>query len=1727
MEKISKIVIALACFALSAVYAASADDPAETGKKEFWLSCENTDDSVSCYIHQGTATPTNVPTGYNVEGPYVWNTLVSQFRSYTDNESLESIQLFLGSDIVFDGYDSVSKKCAEGYVAPLYIESVTFDGADSTGKKHVIKNFCSQTSFFIRNEFDVSGLGLGDTIKNVTFENARVEVSTKRPEDGFSYVSASIVVDEIGAGGIYNVKVKDSKLVVNSYGESEPGNSDYTYVGVLAGSLDYATIENDTIENVVILGNSSALPLSEESLFAGGIAGFVGTYSGVLLKNNDVAVQIQLPYEGYVYAGGLVGKIQTYESSKCTLTGNRVRAHSSITAANADSLSIIRLSAANVNRVYAGGLVGQIPTAIEKPEVLNNSVYGKISVASTILMNDEIPKNVSAVGGLIGGFGEDYDDIIITGNASIGSIEASPIQKEGKASLYVGYLAGFVSGYDSKISGNYHYGQKDASVQKPAGFYGTITNLVDGISYNDHNDGRYNNYEYNYRNSIYNGDTPLLKESAVKSLTNGGYAENESGYRFYNPVIPEKVMKSRAFSFELNSCKPSGNVYWENDSTNNGLPYLTARRSVYRVIIDASLYTDTSDWSNEVTDDLKSLKPYLNELNIKDSILKTYYLVYTDNAGKLPPAFVDAYESDIVKNGYRLKFDGNGASLSKMKVYGLADETGNVPNEYVYSVVKNIQFKVVYKRFIDGNTPPEDFNLDGVIAFSPKKIESVGVYDDATIPSRIYDEGKDFGFSHWMYVVGAEAYCQDQDGNEITGKVNFDAGVNLSVADIFGAMGENFDRCASSRELRLAYGPGDNITVYVARNENSVGLKASLYGYSGNKIELVETSSFEGSFDSYVALASQYKFDVDAGYEATGPIDVDVWYVNGSLFNDIWDCGGKRNGLLSLESCVESMKLKHLYVDSAAAYLGSSAELRDAVAANDVVRWSIKKDSSDLVSLDSLIVGLARASAGNLKNSGFILAPKPQANLLMYRIAFTLDGATGVISENEFYVDDGVQYKWGEYLNYCADRDRCQMHMFPTNVYRNDGCVVGWTSKDMKTNDSTLKFGLSEYYSPELAAEALDTGKTNLYPIWAPAAFCAEEVISEEDSVKWSGAHVQGSFSRVVFNAVGGNIRIREEFGDPAMDPRIRHLGSDKTMLLSYLEGGSRFLEFEAKDGFEAPEFMTLYYDYSRMPKPQAEGTGPVQAMAPPDVEIREVGDGDELPSDLAYSVLEGSFKMIDTTELAFVDSAVVVAGAAVRIKVSTTNFAAGRDAVLRISFMDNLGNVLDSTYKELVESPSTFILDSTFYMNPGDYVVRGELRDAFDSVATFTAQFEILSKIIAGKDAWVMTSLVPVDMDSVGHDDDQIFYWWNDSAEVGEFWHYLQFQPGEDVDAGRGFWYSSLEGRPLKYKESFKDSVYDVKWNLINAHSGWNMVANPHNWNVKMPEGLDEVWQWDIASADYAENRGFLKPFEAIWVRVDKEKTVTLKGEPYFALDTVPAGSKRRALAKARNEENWTISATLADYRGHQDSWNVLGMGEPLEGYEPPTGMGDVVTLAVKDGKKFLAKSIKAAPASSRDSADLEWDVVLSASSDRKGMLYFDGLDGIAAFGYHLYVTVDGRTSELMDGDTLRVALKAAGTTAKVRVTKEKLYLVTAVNGLRMAQAGNKLNVGFTATENLAGARMVVDVLGMDGKVVSSYAARAAAGTNTVTLDAPKSGLYMLRVRVASQQANRKILVK
>jgi hypothetical protein len=548
--------------------------------------------------------------------------------------------------------------------------------------------------------------------------------------------------------------------------------------------------------------------------------------------------------------------------------------------------------------------------------------------------------------------------------------------------------------------------------------------------------------------------------------------------------------------------------------------------------------------------------------------------------------------------------------------------------------------------------------------------------------------------------------------------------------------------------------------------------------------------------------------------------------------------------------------------------------------------------------------------------------------------------------------------------------------------------------------------------------------------------------------------------------------------------------------------------------------------------------------------------DGDKLPKNMKNATLKAYFGKANKTPVEIVNKHFSQSGNTICVNIKASEFEVTRGVSAKVELIDVAKDavVVDTVLTD--SAAMAFSDEITLRMlQPGKYKVRVVIGDEKET-DEYSQEFTVDSQVASLKaERWQMVSLTAVDTSLIQWNEGISFYWW-DETRVGDFWQYHAYKQGDEIDASRGVWVSSKHEGSLVMRNDFEDDGKDIAWNLDSVTTGWNLVANPHGWYVDLfsmnesaRKNVDEeseitFWQYDSEKGEYKETR-YLAPYEAAWVKVSKKTKWKVSAEPVYVIHSVDASkidtvrldyqkpdenannsgksNAKSALAKSSTSDRWTLQAILSDKNGKRDSWNILGVGNnPFVADEPPTSMGDHVNLSIVEGKRSLAKSIKSA------SDETEWTLELSASDAREGYLTLEGIDGVKSLGYHVYVTIDGVTTEMQEGKKLQVSLNSSSKKATVRVARSaRVVAKNVIKGLRSSQLGNQLHVSFDAPESLAGERTKVELLDVKGKLWATESAKAVFGTNAVSMKLPKQGVYILRVRVGSQQQSQRILVK
>ena len=479
--------------------------------------------------------------------------------------------------------------------------------------------------------------------------------------------------------------------------------------------------------------------------------------------------------------------------------------------------------------------------------------------------------------------------------------------------------------------------------------------------------------------------------------------------------------------------------------------------------------------------------------------------------------------------------------------------------------------------------------------------------------------------------------------------------------------------------------------------------------------------------------------------------------------------------------------------------------------------------------------------------------------------------------------------------------------------------------------------------------------------------------------------------------------------------------------------------------------------------------------------------------------------------------------GRALQVAFKGSDFDARRKVTARIE-IKNLRSgkpVVDSLLGDSVASAIEKTL--VFRMKEmGEFSVNVSLKDSKeDAVYSDTLTVE---KTLGGEpNTWYMVSLASVDKSSFHWNDDQHLYWWDD-GDTGDFWRYKKLEKGDSLVGNRGFWYSSLKGEPLVLKAG-NDEKKAVEWLLDSSYTGWNMISNPYGWRIDLfseNPGMVEgdfgsetvFWRYNPKTYDYEETR-YLEPYEAAWVKVSKMMTWKASTTPVFLEaqeddENQSFVENEKSLAKAESRNGWCLQLVLSDRNGRRDAGNTLGVAShPFVVDEPPASMGERVNLSIVEDGRLLAKSVRSAGNAQ------EWTLRLDASDERAGYISVNGAEKLSALGKHVYVTVDGATTELKAGDSLQVSLGKSAKNATVRVTDEaKAYAKASLGVLHTVRSGNRLQVSFNASGNLEGKMACVDILDLKGRVLATRSVLVHGGTANLSMDVPGSGLYVVRAR-------------
>ena len=1003
-------------------------------------------------------------------------------------------------------------------------------------------------------------------------------------------------------------------------------------------------------------------------------------------------------------------------------------------------------------------------------------------------------------------------------------------------------------------------------------------------------------------------------------------------------------------------------------------------------------------------------------------------------------------------------------------LYAVWDEYATVDKEFVKSEGDRTGSFFISQTVNDMTTEPIEVTAAGIeIPRSEKGITFNVTYE--VIPGyRIDSESAITKSDVTGEVLGSTA----NGGSLVMGQEQ-----SLSLGASVAAIPYRFTYDVNGGDANVFYGDGWFSSDEKTLDDESVALPNNIYRADAKLVGWsFDSDASEGSFD----LTSDLVRDVSVSnevrtlYAVWEPAEVETYTVSFANTNV---------GSLVLTQDVEDTTVSFTVADSGLVVPVVQGGLKFKAAYTLKAGFSGSTDSLYVVDdISGLLTSLADGELTVAEDVTLAIPTEGET----FDVVFHANRDKDVL----FYGSD-----WKNSASYKLDDSTVSIPL-PAYLYTASACMVGWSLDSKGEGEAYTEF------SSELADALLSLEKTDAYDLYA---------------VWGSGEACDDMYNRVALQSANGTVKLVEI----AEQREIEHeFAKDNTIILPKTVNGNMLRVVSEPDSSFVLDSLVMVR------------LGGDERLA--------TFEGGVLPFNLAEASLVAYFGKANRTDIEFVKPVVTQAGNAVQFAFATSEFEVTRKVSARVILETEAGeSVADTVIADSIVPPYSGVWQM-FPLSADKYVLTALLYDSKDTVET-SERFEVKAEIAAvAEDGWQMISLVNLDKDAMKWDDDDAkFYWWDESSSMGDFWQYREYSPEDEIEPTRGYWYSSLEGRPLVLKPATDESVMDnVVWNLDSINSGWNLVANPYGFNLNVygdrpNENLDAAekaevnfWRWNPDAGRY-EPAVVIKPYEAVWAEVHHSMEWVLPVKPDFTsrdtsgLDSLESPLSKRFLAKATSNRDWRLQAILSDKKGKVDSWNILGAStRPFVAKEPPAGMGDHVNLSIVDGERMLATSVRA-PAD-----ELEWSVELSATSDRVGELSFKGVESLREVGLKVFVTVDGKTTEMHGGETLRVELGAFAKKATVRVAPAaKVVASFSIDALRYVKSGAIVGVTFEASDGLAGSRTVVDILDMGGKVVSSRSATTLAGVNQLVLDAPKPGLYMLRVRAGSQMKAGRIVVK
>ncbi|MBF0433040.1 MAG: Ig-like domain-containing protein [Fibrobacteria bacterium] len=375
--------------------------------------------------------------------------------------------------------------------------------------------------------------------------------------------------------------------------------------------------------------------------------------------------------------------------------------------------------------------------------------------------------------------------------------------------------------------------------------------------------------------------------------------------------------------------------------------------------------------------------------------------------------------------------------------------------------------------------------------------------------------------------------------------------------------------------------------------------------------------------------------------------------------------------------------------------------------------------------------------------------------------------------------------------------------------------------------------------------------------------------------------------------------------------------------------------------------------------------------------------------------------------------------------------------------------------------SDSTDLID-IFPLLDGEYhlLVKAEDGKGLMQDSAIRGDFTLsgISSVTADSGVWHMGGILMDNLNTSSLGNSTIYHWVDNGQSDDLFDKYITGDNLPTLQRGKGYWILTEKSISISVTESqlLRD---DFSMDLVYGDLGWNQISNPFPYPVNVQNTGLTFWHWDTDSSDIVDADGILEPWNAYWVQVKKDTSITITAKPAFET----GGLTKRTAISFDDISSWTGKLILraGKYTDKENLFGVRSLAKQMGNenlYEPPK-MGKHISLFFTGHNQSVTKRQYASDFRSTINTDEEWfefGIMNFKSGQKTAELSLEGLESIRAAGFYTFL-VDRNEATLITDETPPVLFKLS--------SEEHFYSVVITDNPNFAST---LGLKFTVAQNV-----------------------------------------------------------